>query len=54
MKSIICKMRTNFTIQESKNIKCAPSRIKKMSDTKYEKANLNETSTKIKYLNSDE
>ena len=51
---ITCKMRTNFAIQESKNIKNATNRIKKMLDAKYEKANLKEITTKVKYLNSDE
>ena len=39
MKSIICKMRNNFTIQDSKNIKSATNRIEKILDAKYEKAN---------------
>ena len=47
-------MRTNFAIQESKNIKSATNRIKKILDTKYDKANLKEIITKLKYLNSDE
>ena len=42
MKSINCKMRTNFAIQESKNIKSTTNRIKKTLDVKYEKANLKE------------
>ena len=52
--SINCKMRSNFTIQESKNVKSATNRIKKILGTKYEKANLKEIATKLKYLNSDE
>ena len=32
-------MRTNFAIQEHKNIKSVTNRIKKILDTKYEKAN---------------
>ena len=32
-------MRTNFAIQESKNIKSATNRIKKILDAKCEKAN---------------
>ena len=52
MKSINCKMRTNFTIQESKNIKSTTNRIKKILDAKYEKANLKEITNKLKYLNS--
>ena len=54
MKSINCKMRTNFVIQESKNIKSATNRIKKILDANYEKANLKEITTKLKYLKSDE
>ena len=53
MKLINCKMRTNFAIQESKNIKSATYRIKIILDAKYEKANLEEITTKLKYLNSD-
>ena len=36
MKSINCKMRTNFVIQESKNVKSTTKRIKKIYDAKYE------------------
>ena len=54
MKSSNCKMKTNFAIQESKNIKSATNRIKKILDAKYEKANLKDITTKLKYLNSDE
>ena len=39
MKYVNCKIRTNFAIQESKNIKSASNRIKKILDAKYEKAN---------------
>ena len=39
MKSMNCKMRSNFTIQEIKNMKSAANRIKKILDAKYEKAN---------------
>ena len=48
MKSINCKIRTNFVIQESKNIKSTTNRIKKILDAEYE------TATKLKYLNSDD
>ena len=51
MKSI--KIRTNFVIQDSKNIKMPTNIIKKILDAKYEKANINEITTKLKYLNSD-
>ena len=54
MKSMDCEKRTDFVIQESKNIKSSTNRIKKILDTKYEKANLNEITTKLNYLNSDE
>ena len=37
MKSINCKMRTNFAIQESTNIKSVTNRIKKILDAKYKK-----------------
>ena len=40
--------------KESKNIKSATFRIKKILDAKYEKANLKEMTRKLKYLNSDE
>ena len=33
-------MKTNFVIKESKNIKSATNRSKKILDAKYEKANL--------------
>ena len=39
-------MRTNFTIQESKNIKSATNRIKEILDAKYEKANLKDIITR--------
>ena len=51
MKSINCKMRTNFVIQESKNINNATDRIKKILDAKYERANLKEITNYLKYLN---
>ena len=54
MKSIRCKMRANFSIQKSKNIKSASNRINNTLDAKYEMANLKEIPTKLKYLNSDE
>ena len=53
MKSINCKMRTNFAIQESKNIKSPTNRIKQILDAKYEKEHLKEITTKLNYLNSD-
>ena len=39
MKLINCEMRTNFAIQENKNIKSATNRIKKILDAKFEKEN---------------
>ena len=47
-------MKTNFAIQESKNIKSETNRIKKILDANYEKANLKDITTELKYLNSDE
>ena len=41
-------MITNFAIQESKNIKSATNRIKKILGAKYEKANLKDVTTKLK------
>ena len=35
MKSINYKMRTNFSIQDSRNIKSVTNRIKKILDAKY-------------------
>ena len=49
----IHEIKTNFTIQESKNIKSATNWIKKILDANYEKANFKEIRTKLKYLNSD-
>ena len=54
MKSINCKMRTNFAVQESKNIKSATNGIKNILDAKYEKANLKEITNKLKYLKKDD
>ena len=42
MKSSNCKMKTNFAIQESKNIRSATNSLKKILDAKYEHANLKE------------
>ena len=47
-------MRTNFAIQDSKNVKIATNRIKKNLDAKYEKANFKEITNKFKYLNLNE
>ena len=40
-------MRINFAIQESKNIKSATYRIKKILDAEYKQANLIEITTKL-------
>ena len=50
MKSNNCKMQTNFVIQDSKNIKSAANRIKKILDANYEKANLKNITNKLKYF----
>ena len=46
-----CKMRTNFAIQYSKNIKSATNIIEKILDDKYKKINLKLITTKFKFLN---
>ena len=38
MKPIDCKMRAHFTIQNSKNVRNATKRIKKILDANYKKA----------------
>ena len=50
MKLINCDIKTNFAIQESKIIESVTNRIKKIWDAKYEKANIKEITTKLKYL----
>ena len=47
-KSINCKMKNNFAIQDGKNINSATTRIKKIRDAKYEKAGLKNITTKLK------
>ena len=47
-------MKTNFAIQESKNIKSTTNRIKKILEASYEKVNLKDITNKLKYLYSDE
>ena len=44
MKPVGCKMRTYFTIQDSKNARNAVKRIKKILDDNYKKANLKKNS----------
>ena len=41
-------------MQESKNIKSATNRIEKILDAKYDKANLKDVTTKLRYLSNDE
>ena len=53
MKPIDCKMRTHFTIQDSKNVRNATKRIKKILDANYKKAYLKKTVYNLKYLNND-
>ena len=53
MKSVDFKMRAHFTIQDSKNIKNANKRVKKILDANHEKANLKEMVNNSTYLNSD-
>ena len=38
MKPIDCKMRTHFIIQDSKNVRNATKRIKKILNTNYKKS----------------
>ena len=54
MKPIDCKMRTHFTIQDSKNVRNTTKRIKKILDANYKKANLKKIDSNLKYLNNDE
>ena len=42
-------MRTNFAIQEIKDIKSATNRIKKILDAKYENKNLKEITTELDF-----
>ena len=46
-------MRTHFTIQDSKNVRNATKRIKKISDANYEKTNLKKIVNNSKYPNKD-
>ena len=48
-----CKMKTDFTLQDSKNVSNATKRIKKILDANYEKADLNKVVHNLKYLNND-
>ena len=50
---INCKIRTQFTIQNSKNVRNVNKRIKKILDAKYKKANLKKIVNKLKCPNND-
>ena len=53
MNPIDYKMRTHFTIQDSKNVRNATKRIKKILDANYKKVNLKKIVNNLKYLNND-
>ena len=44
-----CKMKTNFTFQQSQIIKSATNRVNQILDAKYVKGNLKQITTKLKY-----
>ena len=48
-----CKMRTHFTIQDSKNVRNVTNRRKKFIDATYKKANLKKIVNNLKYLSND-
>ena len=52
-KPICCKKRTYYTIQDSKNIRKATKRIKKILDVNYKKANLKKIVNNLKYLSNE-
>ena len=54
MKPKDCTVRGHFAIEESVNVKQATSRIKKILDAKYEKANLKQLVKKLNYLTKTE
>ena len=54
MKPIICKMRTYFFIQGSKNVRNITKRIKKVLGAKYVKANFNKIFIHSNYLKTEE
>ena len=49
MKSINCKKRTKFVIQDSNHVQNATDRIKMIFDAKYKKANLKKITNVLKY-----
>ena len=53
MKTIDCKIKIHFTIQESKNVRNATKWIKKIFNANYEKANSKQIVNNLKYLNND-
>ena len=53
MKPIDCKIRTHFTILDSKNVRNVTKRRKKILDANYKKANSKKMVNNLKYLNND-
>ena len=53
MKPIDGKMRSHFTIQDSKNVRNGTKRIKKILDANYKTANLKKMVNNLEYLNND-
>ena len=54
MKPKDCTAETNFSIQESESVKNATSRLKKILDAKYEKADLKQVVKSLEYLKKHE
>ena len=53
MKPIDYKMRTHFTIQDSKNVRSATKTVKKILDANYKKVNLKKIVNNLRYLIND-
>ena len=53
MKPIDCKMRTHYTIQDSKIVRNANKRIKKLLDASYKKGKLKKIVNNLKYISND-
>ena len=53
MKPIDCKMRTHFTIEDSKNVRYATKIIRKILDVNYNIASLKKIVNNLKYLNNE-
>ena len=51
MKPIDCKMRTHFTIEDSKNVNNAINRIKKILDANFKKGNLKKIANNLHWSN---